>query len=305
MDYRWADFSRLQRNVTSLSNRFEGLSIAYHAYRPRSYHVSGVALSFINAMKLGALDDCNERLTRYTFTDTEYQDSDIRIRMTALEDAPQEQLVRCNILYAIKTITVEQLNYAEHLGAVFVESHRGIHLYSGILDNKYDDSSLEQFSNSSADLSDINSQEKRASSAEVLDRTNSTTTLLNITGSNDVEYRVDFHLTGRMINQVSIFSAILEFMMTLAQRDSDAAVEYISQATSTDAYWIFVQRIRSSSFSLQVFEVLAILEGIARHCVIQRHYEELSFHFFIDRQLTAHGCLIAPIASRRWCQGMR
>ena len=256
-------------------------------------------------MKLGALEDCDERLTSYTFTDTEYQDSVIRIQVTAVNDAPQAQLVRCNILYAIKTLAIQQLTYVHEFGATFVESYYGILLYGGILDNKHDDLSLQQSSNSSADLSVTDSQEKRASSAQELDTTNSTTTLLNITGSNDVEYHIDFYYTGSFIDKINIFSAILQFMMTLAQQDHDAAIAHVSEATSADAYWIFVTHIPDSSFSLQVFELLAILEGIARYCVTKRYYKELSFRFFINRELTARGCLTAPIPSRRWCQGMR
>ena len=291
--------------MTSLSNRFEGLSIVYSSYRAREYPVNGIALSFINAMKLGALEDCDERLTRYTFTDTEYQDSEIRIQVTAVNDAPQEQLVRCNILYAIKELAIHQLNYEHEFGASFIESYHSILLYGGILDNKHDDPSLQQSSNSSADLNVTNLQEKRASSAQVLDTTNSTMTLLNIPGSNDVDYQIYFHYTGRFIDKINIFSAILEFMMTLAQRDGHAAVDHVSQATSADAYWIFVTHIPASNFSLQVFEILAILEGIARYCVTKRYYKELSFRFFINHEFTAHGCLTAPIPSRRWCQGMR
>ena len=256
-------------------------------------------------MKLGALEDCDERLTRYTFTDTEYQDSEIRIQVRAVNTALQEQLVRCNIVYAIKTLAINQLNYVHAFGASFIESYHGFLLYDGILDNKYDGPSLQQSSNSSTDLSITESQEKRASSAQVLDTTNSTTTLLNITGSNNVEYHIDFYYTGSFIDKINIFSAILEFMMTLAQRDHDAAIDRVSEATSADAYWIFVMHIPDSSFSLQVFELLAILEGIARYCVTKRYYRELSFRFFINRELTARGCLTAPIPSRRWCQGMR
>lgn len=256
-------------------------------------------------MKLGALEDCDERLTSYTFTETEYQDSEIRIQVTAVYLAPQEQLLRCNVLYAIKTLAVDQLNYAQEFGASFVESRNGILLYSGTLDNKYDVPSLQQSSNSSADLSVTDLQEKRASSVQVLNTTNSRTTLLNITGPNDVEYRVDFQFSGSYLDKVGIFSAILEFMLTLAQRDANAPVENVSEATSADEYWIFVMRARDSSFPLQIFEVLGILESIARYCVSKRHYKELTFGFFINEELTAHGCLTAPIASRRWCRGMR
>ena len=288
--------------MTSLSDRFEGLSVVYYPYRARQYPITGVALSFINAMKLGALKDCDERLTSYTYTDTEYQDSDIRIRVTAEENAPQGQLVVCNILYAIKTVAIAQLDYAQEFGARFVESYHGILLYRGILDNKFDDPSLQQSSNPSGDLSDTGSQEKRA---QVLDSTNPTTTLLNITGSNDVEYNLEFYFTGVLINKVSIFSAILEFMMTLAQRDGDAGVEHVSEATSADVYWMFVMRMQDSSFPLQVFQVVAILEAIAQHCVTRGQYQELSFRFFINQEFVAHGCLTVPLSSRRWCQGMR
>ena len=253
-------------------------------------------------MKLGALKGCDERLTSYTYTDTEYQDSDIRIRVTAEENAPQGQLVVCNILYAIKTVAIAQLDYAQEFGASFVESHNGILLYRGILDNKFDDPSLQQSSNPSADLSDTASQEKRA---QVLDSTNPSMTLLNITGSNDVQYKLEFYYTGILINKVSIFSAILEFMMTLAQRDGDAGVEHVSEAKSADVYWMFVMRIQDSSFPLQVFQVVAILEAMARYCVTRGQYQEMSFRFSVNDEYTAHGCLTAPLSSKRWCAGMR
>ena len=256
-------------------------------------------------MKLGALEDCDERLTRYTFTDTEYHDSDIRISMTAADDAPQEQLVRCNILYAIKTLAIKQLGYSVEFGARFTESHNGILLYGGVLDNKHDDASLQQLSNSSADLRDTGSQEKRASSAQILETINSTTTLLNITGSNDVEYEVEFYFTGRFLNKINVFEAILQLMMTLAQQDSYATVEHVIAATIRDPYWIFVMHVPDSSFSLQVFQVLPILEAAARYCVSRHYYRELSFRFLINRELIAHGCLTAPNLSRWWCQGMR
>ena len=288
--------------MTSLSDRFEGLSVVYYPYRARRYPIDGVALSFINAMKLGALRDCDERLTSYTYTDTEYQDSDIRIRVAAEENAPQGQLVLCNILYAIKTVAIAQLDYAQEFGASFVESHHGTLLYRGILDNKFDVPLLQQSSNPTADISDKGSQEKRAL---VLDSTNATTTLLNITGSNNVEYNLEFYYSGILINKVSIFSAILEFMMTLADRGGDAGVEHVSEVKSADTYWMFVMRIQDSSFPLQVFQVAAILEAMAQYCVTRSHYQEMSFRFFVNHEYTAHGCLTAPLPSRRWCAGMR
>ena len=291
--------------MTSLSDRFGDVSVAIMPFRPRRFSTNQVALGFINAMKIEAIKDCDERMTSYTFTDTEYEESDVRIRVTAADRAPQQQLVRCNVMYAIKTLAIAQLEHAQLYGARFVESYRGQLLYGGTFDNKNDDPSLEQIGNSSADLSGTVSQEKRAPSTQMLDSTNSTTTLLTIAGSNDVEYHIDFFFTGNIIPKLNIFSAILEFMMTIAQRDGDARIENISQATSTDAYWIFVEHIPASRSSLQVFEVAAILESIARYSVSRGHYGELSFHLLVDRELAARGCVTQPVPSREWCRNMR
>ena len=289
--------------MTSLTNRFEGISISYVPFRARAAPINQVALGFINAMKLQALEDCDQHITSYTYTDTEYENTGIRIRINAAAAAPQGQLVRCNMLYAIKTLGLEQLNREILYGARFLESYHNQPLYSGIFDD-LNDPSLEKSSNSSTDPSQAIVQEKGALRTQVLDATNSTTSRLDIPGSIDVEYEVKFFASGVLIPKVDIFSTILEFMMALAQRESDDKIESASQATSTDPAWIFV-KCGESSFSLQVFELVAIMESIARWAVTGRHYYELSFYFYIDREIVAHGCVTAPTTAREWCQGLR
>ena len=290
--------------MTSLGARFEGFVVTYIPFRPRTFVITQVALGFINAMKLQALQDCDEHMTSYTFTDTEYEDSEIRIRVQAVAGAAQEELVRCNILYAIKSLAIHQLNQRLY-GAKFTELKHGQLLYRGVLDDRGDVPWLERPGNASAEPSETVTREKRALSSQVSDATNFTTTILTIPGSNDVEYQIEFNIHGRPISNVSIFSAILEFMMVLAQQDSHDSILADRQMTSTDSSWIFVTHESQSRFSLQVFQLLAILEAAARNAVFRRRYEEMTFNFFINREIVAWGCVTAPVSSRRWCGGMR
>ena len=291
--------------MRSLNNRFHDFSFVYVPFRARRFPTNEVALGLINAMKVQAIQDCEQHMTSYTFTDSEYGDSEIRIRINAAQGVSQAQLVRCSILYAIKTLAIGQLTRERLYGATFIESYLGQPLYTGVFDNKSDDPSLEQSSNSSADPSETVKQERRALSTLVLDATNSTNTLLSIPGSNDVEYQIEFDFRGDRIPKIGIFSAILELMMTLAERNSDDSIQNISQATSVDSIWIFVTLDARSRFPLQVFELLAILESVARYAVVKKRYQEMTFKFFVNGGIVAEGCLTAPISSRMWCQALR
>ena len=291
------------RNATSLNDRFTDLSVYYDLITSEVFTVNQIALGFINAVKIQALKDFNQHIVNYAFIDTEYADDPIRIRMEGEPGAPEGKLVRCNIMYAIKTLSVDLLARGRHNGAVFFLSYNGQPVYNGIFDMKNEVALLEPSSNTSANLSETSVQEKGALSTRSLNTANSSSTRLSIPGSDDVEYWVDFDLRGRLVTKASFFSAILEFMFTLAQRDSADSVEAVSQSTGTDLPWIFARHVRSD-FQLQGFELLAILEGMARHAVSQGRYMELVFSFYINSNLVATGCVTKPIESRRWCGGL-
>ncbi|KAF6227159.1 hypothetical protein HO133_008601 [Letharia lupina] len=292
-------------NVTNLNNRFADLSLDYISIRSEGFTIDQVALGFINAVKREAIKDCDQYIASYTFTDTEYADDPIRIQINAAAGGPEGQLVRCNLVYAIKTLAIDLMTQEILYGARFTESYRGQLLYVGVFDNKNDVPSLEQSSNSWADPSETLAQERRALSTQSLNATNSSTTLLAMTGSNDVEYRIEFDFRKNRVPKTAIFSAILEFMMTLAQLDNDDQIENVSQATSTDSSWIFVMHNSESSVSLEGFQLVAILEGIARHAVHWGRYVEMTFDFFVNREFVAGGCVTVPNRSRAWCQGLR
>ena len=293
-------------NVTTLNDRFAGFSVNHYSIIQRSFSVNQVALGFINALKKQAIENCNEYITSYTFTDTEYENDPIRIRINAAAGGIEGQLVRCNYMYGIKTLMIDLMAQVRRLyGARFTVSYRGRLLYIGVFDNKNDAPSLAQSSNSSTDPSEPVAEEKRALSIQTLDTSNSTTTLLAIPGSNDVDYRIDFDFRGNDFLKTSLFSAIVEFMMTLAQLDSGDPIENISQSTPTDSVMIFVMHNSESSAPLQGFQLLAILESIARHAVNNQRYQEMTFDFFISGESVAEGCVTAPNRSRMWCQGLR
>ena len=254
-------------------------------------------------MKIQALEDCDQQVTSYTFTNTEYEESALRMRLNAWPGALQAQLVRCNMLYAIKALAIQQLRYERRYGSEFIESYLDEAIYRGVFDIGANHS-LEISSNSSTNPSQTMAQEKRELSTQVLNATNAIITGPKIPGSNDVEYEVKFLIGGGLIPKIDIFTAILEFMMELAQRSSDDTIERESQARSTDPAWIFVSRDAESRFSLQVFELLAVLESLARWAVDEKRYRETRFYLYIDGELVAQGCVTAPISGRRWCQGL-
>ena len=256
-------------------------------------------------MKREAIEDCDQYITSYTFTDTEYENDPVHIRINAAAGSPEGQLVRCNYLYAIKTLAFSLIVQARLYGGIFTESYRSQLLYIGEIDNKNDAPSLAQSSNSSADPSEAIAGERRALSTQPVDRKISTPSLLAIPGSNDVEYWIDFDYRGNRFAKISLFSAILEFIMTLAQLDSGDEIANISQASPTESLIIYVMPSPESSVPLQVFQVLAILESIARQAVNDARYQEMTFEFFIDNELAATGCVRVPSGPRAWCQGWR
>ena len=89
--------------------------------------------------------------------------------------------------------------------------------------------------------------------------------------------------------------------MTLAQLDSADPIENVSQAKTTDLTWIFVKHDSESDIPLLGFQLLAILESIARHSVNSARFAEMDFIFFVDGQSVAWGCVTRPEFSRAWC----
>ncbi len=294
----------LTSNVTSPNNRFADLSVNYIPIRQRNFFtVNEMALGFINAVKREAIEDCDQYITSYTFTDTEYEDDPIRIRINAAAGGPEGQLVRCNYLYAIKTLAITLMTQPRLYGATFTEAYRHQLLYIGDFDNKNDAPSLAQSNNSSADPSETIAEERR--STKPLGIKIPTSTPLAIPGSNDVDYWIEFKFRGNRFGKIALFSAILEFMMTLAQLDSSDDIETIRQLSPTASLVIYVLPNSESSVPLQGFQLLAILESIARHAVNEERYQEMTFEFFINRELVAGGCVTVPGNSRAWCQGRR
>ena len=294
--------------MTTLNDRFAGLSVNYRPLRSTSFSLNKFALGFINAVKIQAIEDCEQYIRSYTFTDTEYEDSPIRIRINAAAGGPEAQLVRCNVLYAMKTLAINQLSRSSRetvSGGRFIELYHDQSLYDGVLDNKNDVLSLENSSNLATSPSGPVAQTKRALSTHPLEASNSTISFLTIPGLNDVEYTIEFKFRGTRVLKVGLFSAILGFIMTLAQLDSDSSIDNVSQSTSADLSWIYVMYNSESNVPLKQFQLVAILESIARYAVMQRRYEEMTFDFHVNGEFVAGGCVTVPDGSKAWCRGLR
>ena len=76
--------------------------MGYTPQRLVSFTIEQIALGFINALKEEGLQNADEELPRYAFTDTSYADDPVRILIIAAPGAPNFELNRANIMSKIR-----------------------------------------------------------------------------------------------------------------------------------------------------------------------------------------------------------
>ena len=140
--------------------------------------------------------------------------------------------------------------------------------------------------------------------------TASTTTSLAITGGPkspaNVQYSMRFQPTDVLLPNIGIFSAILESFLSFVAYDRYQALEYAILAYVTLPVWLFaISNVDLASVrSLQVHEVVAILQSVVKHYVAQRIYQELGFNLLADEVIVAVGCVVMGRKGRKWCRGL-
>lgn len=230
----------------------------------------------------------------------------MRLQLDSNPEAPQARLTRCNVIYALKVMAVNLLGILYPPEVHFHEwYHDQLLLYFGQL-QKIAPQFLVRTSSSTANLSHIVKQEKRAltmstGTSRGTHTRNATTIVLDLPEYPDTEIR--FNFSGERFLKFDLFVSILDFMMDLAQEDSSDSLEYTHSSSPNSPLWIFVAHNRNTGISLAYFEVLAILESIARWAVLQQIYREVFFRFIVNREEVATGCVTKPLLSKAWCQG--
>lgn len=275
------------------------MSCGYSRQRLAEFSLEQIALGFINALKRLALSDAKAALPQYSNADQEYPDDPVRIRMDSAGYATRRERTSGNVMYALKTIPILLINDNYLAGVDFYEQYRNWPLYNGVFDDRNAPHGLQSASeparNTSLGSKRILSVRQAKDSSDIL----------RIPGANDDEYKINIYLLGREIAETDFFSVILEFLFVLGLKDAAAEIKSPFIANRYLPAWIFARDSLASSTPFQIFQLLGILEAIARYCVLQDSYRELSFDFFAGGQFVAGGCVTRPDRQRLWCDGLR
>ena len=299
---------REYRNITStILTQFEGVFVGYHPRRLTSFSVEEVALGFINALKLESLEDASEQIYTYAFDDNEYEDGVIRIRCRTVPYAPLGQDTRANIMYILGTLPIILMRDNFIAGVSFYETYDRRMLYSGVLNRNNHPPRL-TMANQTTDNSSSSAvaSQKRSPNNQLLgfQQTDNTTMKFTVPGTNE-NLELKMYFVGRRISKVHMFEALINSMLFWGLEDSSEEVEATAMTEAQMPAWIFMRRNPASPQLFQIFQLLAIVEAMARYCTQQGIYSELVYDFFFDGSLVSGGCVTAPQYSREWCKGLR
>lgn len=290
--------------MTGINDAFDDdLTVGYTRQRLADFTVEQIALGFINAMKGQALENAGDILSHFYFTDTEYADDPVRIRMDPTGYATRRQRTRAHLMYALKLLPIQLMNDNYLTGVDFYEQYRGQPLFDGILDNKNDPRTLQQERGQIANASTVSTLEKGDHLSTRQSTLNST--ILRVPGHTNNAYDIRISLVGREIAKKHLFSTLLEFIFTLGLGNAAAEISFAHSTNENVPAWAFAIENPESSISFQVFQLLGVLEAIARYCVLQDTYRELVFGFFADGMYVAGGCVTKADRTRMWCNGLR
>lgn len=262
-----------------------------------------IALAFIAVMAQQALEPFEDRLSYFDYTDAE---TPVRIILRSAPHAPTAMTVRCNVMWALQQLPFDLFHSPSIWGLDFKVQLSGVDLYLGKLSNKNRRSgaALEGGGTQGGNASLAFSEQKQKRARWITQPSNTTARTVTIPGPSQANNRYDirFELTGLPLPDVSIFSTILLFLFSLGAQGPYQAIESAYLDHDGSPVWIYVlySAEPGSMQRLQVYQVVAILQAIARYCVRLRIYQELIFNLLVDDGLVATGCVVRGSAGREW-----
>lgn len=217
-------------------------------------------------------------------------------------------------MWALKQLPIDLFNAPSIWGLDFTVQLSGEDLYLGRVSNRNRPGGVlqggsEQQGGNDSSLRDVSERKRKRALLITQPSTTTTTTTEKLSlpdSSANAQYDLRFQLTGLPLSDISIFSTILEFLLDLGAQDPYQAVESADLARHTLPVWIYaLHNVEPGSAQrLHIYQVVAVLAAIARHCVAQRIYQELIFNLFIDGVLVAAGCVVRGMGEREWCRGL-
>ena len=187
-------------------------------------------------------------------------------------------------------------------GVNFLERYHGVPLYSGILDNNPNLHLLQQGSAVIVNTSVASSQKKRDLIASP---SKNGSLSVQTPGYRDYNYDVRILFEGVGLTKQALFTTLLRSMFKIGLETADSSIGGLSDSDENIPAWFFASEHLESTIPLQAFQLLAIVEAIARHCVQQDTYRELIFDFYADGIHVAEGCVTTSGTRSLWCRGLR
>ncbi|KAL8951295.1 MAG: hypothetical protein Q9222_002717 [Ikaeria aurantiellina] len=288
----------------TLSDEFSGLLLNYNRDPggPNEFYPEEVALAAITAMKEEATEYYTAILTSFDFVDWVHVEDRVRISMQATQRAPQNQIRRSTVMWALKSLAVELLRTRFLRPTSFTVSHLTTRLYNGALYSRY------RAGSEAVDPSEARRHSSTASPLVVGRPNNETSVSFSgpVSLSKNSQFELHFQYLGQSLSSYSIFESILTFLLAFGMWDSSSVQETAGMEYPDLQAWIYMKEAQPPPpyYRLQQYQAVAILEGMARSQVAHARYQEMFFDFTVEGQLLARGCIVRALESRRWCQNL-
>ncbi|KAL8764778.1 MAG: hypothetical protein Q9209_007887 [Squamulea sp. 1 TL-2023] len=272
---------------------------------PNRFTAESLGLFAIVAMKEQALLDYNEPVLDYDFIDHVHPGPRLRIIIRAVTPSiPSAKVRRSTVMWIINEVAVGMMwtQYLHRLS--FNVDWQGQHIYEGSL-------LLDVFQTAPRPLRDLDSTNTRDLSpprALVVIPVNSTTIRLkDLSNLNDhPRYDLSFDFLppsqGFVLSQRRFCQALLALLLQLGKADAASNQPRIAMTRHELYAWVYMMQFRTYSF--QQYHAVAIAEAMAEYAKLHGQYQEMTFRFYADGQLSARGCLTRIAQSRQWCRGL-
>ncbi|KAL8695237.1 MAG: hypothetical protein Q9218_000275 [Villophora microphyllina] len=272
------------------------------------FNGDSLGLIAITALKEGALLDFDERVLDYDFIDDLHSENPLWIVMTAEVHALSHvKTRRSTVMWAINAVVVDMLRTAYLRQLAFTVYYNEERLYTGHVSRKDHESPLE------TTTSESSTDTRTFSLPDSLNAipANSTNVILTTSSAlrDDPRYElwINYIESPRStIGRFAVFESLMAFVLQLGQRGSGSITPRVGITLPRLHAWVFMKEVvpPPRGFDFQQYHAVAIAEAIARYCVGQSRYSEITLKFRVDGNLLATGCVTKAVEYRRWCGRM-
>ncbi|KAL9592397.1 MAG: hypothetical protein Q9179_006761 [Wetmoreana sp. 5 TL-2023] len=296
-------------SVSNVGDEFSGLFLRPQRQAgPNRFTIDALGLLAITAINKEALEDYNEPLLDYDFVDNLHPENPVRITMHAeIAALFSEKTKRSTVLWTINAVAVEMMRRRYLRPLPFSVYYHDEHLYTGLVTLKNQPAALDK---PTANLS-ISTRASPPLSSLTMAPVSPTSVTLKEPSSSVQFPHYDFFFNfiqsqSSILSEFRFFETLLATSLQLAKSDPMSAQPRISTGTREVQAWVVIREVRPpmQAYHLQQYHALAVIEMIARHCVLYHQYRELTFQLWVNGYVLAVGCVTKALQYRQWCGRM-